>query len=75
MSPPNRLPGHLKSKAISFGESSYGACQVDLVLSDGRVIEDVTLAWGDEVVTVAGIDVGDFDASDVVDVIDRSRRG
>jgi hypothetical protein len=40
-------------------------------MSDGTIIEDVTVAWGDEVVRVAGVDVTSFDCSQVVDAIDR----
>ena len=69
------LPAQLKEKVISFGEQSYGAHHVDLVISDGSIVEDVILAWASEVVRVAGVDVADFDASDVVDVIDHRCRG
>jgi C-terminal processing protease CtpA/Prc len=67
----SRLSADLKAKVISFGETSYGACRVALVMSDGGIIEDVIVAWGDEVVRINGVDVADFDGSQVVDAIDR----
>jgi hypothetical protein len=71
VSPSNHLPGTIKTRIISFGEHSYGAYRVALVMSDGTIIEDVIVAWGDEVVRVAGVDVASFDGSQVVDAIDR----
>jgi hypothetical protein len=72
VTPSNHLPGTVKTKIVSFGEHSYGAYKVALVMSDGTIIEDVIVAWGDEVVRVAGVDVTSFDTSQVVDAIDRS---
>lgn len=72
MSPSNHLPGTVKARIISFGEHSYGAYKVALIMSDGTIIEDVIVAWGDEVVRVAGVDVTSFDTSRVVDALDRS---
>ena len=72
VTPSNHLPGTVKTKIISFGEHSYGAYKVALVMSDGTIIEDVIVAWGDEVVRVSGVDVTSFDTSRVVDAIDRS---
>lgn len=71
MSPSTSLPGHVASKIIAFGEISYGAYVVALVMSDGTVIEDVVVAWGRDVVSIAGIDVANFDGSRVVDALDR----
>jgi hypothetical protein len=62
----------VKTKILSFGEHSYGAYRVALVMSDGRLIEDVIVAWGDQVVRIAGVDVASFDGSEVVDAVDRS---
>lgn len=44
------LPEHLADKAVQFGESSYGATLVTLVLRDGRRIEHVSLAGGRNVI-------------------------
>jgi hypothetical protein len=49
-----------------------GAHQVALVLRDGSVIEDVQVAWGDEVVRVGGRDEFDLPVDAIVDVIDRA---
>jgi hypothetical protein len=67
-----RLPGTIKTKIVSFGEYKYGASRVALVMSDGTIIEDVIVAWGDEVVRVGGVDVSSFDTSQVVDALDRN---
>ena len=72
MSTSDHLPETVTTKIISFGEHSYGAHKVALVMSDGAIIDDVIVAWGDEVVRVAGVDVTSFDTSQVVDAIDRS---
>ena len=61
----------VKTKILSFGEHSCGAYRVALIMSDGGIIEDVTVAWGDEVVRIAGVDVASFDGSQVVDALDR----
>ena len=57
VSPSDHLPGTVKTKIISFGEHSHGAYKVALVMSDGTIVEDVVVAWGDEVVSVAGFGV------------------
>lgn len=68
-----RLAPHLKTKIIGFGEYKMGAYKVDLVLRDGRIIKDVVVAWGDEVVRIgAQDDVSGFPVGDVVDAIDAS---
>jgi len=71
-SSPNRLPDAVASKIAAFGEISYGANRVALVMTDGGIVEDVIVAWGHEVVRVAGVDGVPFDTSHVVDAIDRS---
>jgi len=71
MSPTSSLPGHVASKIVAFGETSYGAYMVALVMSDGTVVEDVIVSWGRDVVSIAGVDVTDFDGSSVVDALDR----
>lgn len=71
MSKPKRLPDRLTSKIISFGEASYGAYRVALVIDDGTIVDDVLVAWGRDVVSVGGVSVPAFDASHVIDVIDK----
>jgi hypothetical protein len=66
-----KLPPVVKSKILSFGEDSYGASKVALVMADGSIVEDVIVAWGDEVVRVAGVDVASFDTEHVVNAINR----
>jgi hypothetical protein len=68
------LPEALKQKALSYPESSYGATRVTLVLSDGRRVKDVYLAWGDEIVKVGlqaithSGQLG-FEVGDIIDVL------
>ena len=67
-----KIPDKLAEKANSFPESSYGATTVTLILSDGRLIDDVILG-GDYIVKVRGRLVNDaadleFSMSDIVDV-------
>jgi hypothetical protein len=67
MSPEQRLPEHIKSKILEFPEYRMGAHRVSLVLKDGRVVDDVVVAWGDEIVRVGDDDEMDFRPEDVVD--------
>ena len=67
-----RLPDHVKEKILSFPEHRMGVHRVALVLKDGSLIEDVLVAWGDEVVRVGGVDRCHFEVANVVDVEDRS---
>ena len=66
------LPPELKTKIIGFGEIRMGAYKADLILRDGRVVRDVTLAWGDEVVGVGGGTTVDFDPADVIDAVEHA---
>jgi hypothetical protein len=71
----DRLAPDLKAKIIGFGEYKMGAYKVDLVLRDGRIIKDVIVAWGDEVVRVGRRDdVSDLPVGEIVDAIDASGR-
>jgi hypothetical protein len=49
------IPARLAEKAAGFPESSYGATTVTIVLTDGRRIADVVLAWGRQIVRVGGM--------------------
>jgi hypothetical protein len=49
-----------------------GANRVALVLKNGTIIDDVILAWGEEVVRVGGAEPQNIPVDDIVDVIDRS---
>ena len=69
MSTERLLPELIKSKILEFPEHRMGAHRVSLVLKDGRVIDDVVVAWGDEIVRVGDNDEMDFRPDDVVDAI------
>ncbi len=72
MSEPMLLPERLRGKVQTFGEVSMGANRVALVLKSGAVIDDVILAWGNEIVRIGGADPTKVPMDDVIDVIDRS---
>jgi hypothetical protein len=69
------LPERLRAKARSFPEVSMGAQRVALVLASGEVVEDVILAWGEEVVSVAGKEPHALPLFAAIDVVDRSNTG
>jgi hypothetical protein len=48
------LPAHLADKVATFGESSYGATLVTLVLKNGARIPHVHVAWGLQVIMATG---------------------
>ena len=66
-----RLSETVKTRILSFPEYRAGAHKVALVLKDGRVVEDVIVAWGDEIVSVGGTP-REFAASEVVAVENRA---
>ncbi len=68
------IPDKLGDKASRFRECAYGVTRATLVLSDGRHVHEVLLAWGREIVQVgsrkvAGSQDLDFDPEDIVDVV------
>ncbi len=66
-----RLSADVKTKIIGFGEYKMGAHKVDLVLRDGRVVREVIVAWGDQIVRVGASEHVDFDPSEVIDAVNR----
>ena len=75
---PLLLPEAIAEKTGSFGESSYGANRVTLILADGRRIHEVFLAWGTEIVkigtrAVAGPEDLDFQLANIVDIVSEVR--
>ncbi len=72
-----KLPPKLSEKASEFPEHSYGSTLVELILKDGKRIQNVTLAWGTEIVKIDGKKIaGDdniaFNVSDILEVIPTS---
>lgn len=67
------LPEHLGDKAVQFGESSYGATLVTLVLKDGTRIPHVHVAWGRNVIKASDPQsetlLSRLQPSDIVDVL------
>ena len=66
------LPGAIKERILTFPEYRMGAHRVALILRDGRVIDNVVVAWGDEIVSVGGATSWGFSPEDVIDAEDRS---
>ncbi len=69
-----KLPNKLANKAIQFPESSYGATKVILILKNNRKINNVILAWGEEIIKINSksinkIDNLDFKEEDIIDVV------
>lgn len=67
-----RLSADFKALVLSFPEYKMGTHKIALVMKDGSIVEDVLVAWGDEVVRVGGVDEYELEADDIVDVEDRS---
>jgi len=66
------LPEPIREKIASFPEYRMGAHKVAVRLANGRVFEDVIIAWESEIVSVAGKSEIPFAAEEIVDVYDRS---
>ncbi len=66
------LPSKVVDAISTFPEYRMGANRIAVTLGDGSVVEDVIVAWGRQVVRVAGVDGCPFDASQVVSAEDRS---
>ena len=69
-----KLPKHLANKASKFPDYSYGANQVTLILKNGVEIQNVILAWGEEIVKIGEISIQNeseisFSIDQIVDVI------
>jgi hypothetical protein len=69
------LPERLRAKVRSFPEVSMGAQRVAIVLASGEIVDDVILAWGEEVVSVAGKEPRALALYAAIDVLDRSNTG
>lgn len=66
------LPLPVTDRILTFPEYRMGVYKVALVMKDGSVIEDVIVAWGDDVIRVGGVDGCPIDLADVIDAKDRS---
>ena len=69
---PMRLPEELRSKVLSFPEYKMGAHRVALLLRNGETVDNVIIAWGDEIVHLGGRDSADVSVDQIADVVDRS---
>ena len=62
----------IREKVASFPEHRMGAHKVAVLLADGRVFEDVIVAWEQEVISAGGKTEIPFTTDEIVDVFDRS---
>jgi hypothetical protein len=67
-----KLPTPIQEKILSFPEYRMGAHKVALKMRNGALVEDVIVAWGNEVVRVGGVNGCLIDPNDVVEVENRS---
>lgn len=66
-----RLPISIKEQILSFREYKMGVYKVALRMRDGSLVEDVIVAWGDEVVRVGDVDDYPMDPDEVIGVENR----
>jgi hypothetical protein len=67
------VPISIQEKIASFPEYRMSAHKVAVLLADGRMFEDVIVAWESEIVSVGGKKRIPFAGEEIVDVYDRSR--
>jgi len=74
--PKFNLPAHLADKVATFGESSYGAALITLVLKNGTRIPHVHVAWGLHVIKATGSEedslLTKLDPAEIVDALPES---
>jgi hypothetical protein len=68
-----RLPTAVKEQILTFPEYRMGTHKVALFMKDGSVVDNVIVAWSDEVVRVGGVDGCPINVDEVVGAEDRSR--
>jgi hypothetical protein len=66
------LPEQLQERVQTFPETHMGVHTVTATLHDGRVFSGVQVAWGTEVISVAGHDTLPFSADEIAEVDDAS---
>ena len=68
-----RLPSEISERVNSFPEVHQGMQRVTVVLADGRRFRGVDVAWGCEVLAVAGCQTIPFSGDAVTEVYDESQ--
>ena len=66
------LPPPIRERIAGFPEYRMGVHKVAVRLRDGRIMEDVIVAWEKEIVSVGGSTDLPFSGDDVLEVYDRS---
>jgi hypothetical protein len=66
-----RLPVPIKERILAFPEYRMGSHRVALVMKDGSVVNDVIVAWGDEVIRVGRVEGCPINVADVADALNR----
>ena len=62
------IPSQFISQVLQMPEHSYGVTRVKVTLEDGRVFNDVFVAWGKEIVRVGSEEGAPFDPTKIVAV-------
>lgn len=68
----NRLSADVTELILSFPEYKMGVHKVALVMKDGTILEDVYVAWGDEIVRMGKVDSPSIETANVVSAENRS---
>ncbi len=69
MSAQRLLPESIREKLVRLPEYRMGAHKIAVRLKDGTIVEDVIIAWQQEIVSVGGSPDIPFAPDDVVDVM------
>lgn len=62
------LPSHLRDAVNGMPEHSYGVAKVTIALRDGRLISDVYIGWGIDILKIGSSRDISFRSEDVVAV-------
>jgi hypothetical protein len=66
------LPDRLRDRVETFPETHMGVHTITATLHDGRVFSGVEVAWGEEIIRVAGNAEIPFTADQIAEVDDPS---
>lgn len=66
------LPDRFQERVLTFPETHMGVQTITATLHDGRVFSGVEVAWGEEIIRVAGHAEIPFTAEQIAEVDDAS---
>ena len=64
----NEVPSKFENDILQFPEHSYGVTRITILLDDGRMINDVFVAWGKEIIRVGTSKTILFDPEKIIEV-------